>query len=188
MGCILKCPVRNTGPKHKNVWLSDVENVLRVIQVNQPGIQRGYPENNPHCMCCSWYHTLYMLSSVSPKSFSEIPQEKTRWPHRLPWKSRDLSGVISSLRVTCDSLLGLARHPTLDTRSTGTLFLFSCPSLFSYFFLFLLLFHFLHTLSICLMQALLQNTATSFSLYPALLPPLPLAVHSNIPPPLPISL
>lgn len=87
---------------------------------------------------------------ISPKEFPlnhfRNLTEKTRWPHQLPWKSRDPSAVISSLKVRSDSLLWLAKLPTLGIRSAETLILFSCLSFCSS--LLLLSFCSLHTLNI----------------------------------------
>lgn len=86
------------------------------------------PENEPYCMRHSKHHAVHMPRRVSLKSFSETSPEKTRWPHELLWKSRDPSAVISLLKVTSDSLLWLARLPTLGIRSARTLILFVCLS------------------------------------------------------------
>lgn len=74
------------------------------------------PEHEPYCMRHSQHQAFHKLSWVSPKSFTETSLGKTRRPHQLLWKSRDPSGVFSSLKVTCDSLLWLATHPTLGRK------------------------------------------------------------------------
>ncbi len=129
--------------------------------LHQTGMKTS-PENEPCCMRHSRHHAVHKPRRVSPKSFSETTPEKTRWPHQLPWKSRDPSAVISSLKVTCDSLLWLAKLPTQGTRSAGTLILFSCLSLC--FSLLLLPCCSLHTLSICISWAFIGYTTISFSL------------------------
>ena len=80
----------------------------------------------PCSMRQSPHRALHKPRRVSSKSFSETSPEKTRWPHKLPWKSRDPCAVISSLKVTSDSLLWLAALLKPDARSAAALILFSC--------------------------------------------------------------
>ena len=103
--------------------LCDQQSALKMTPLHQTGMQTS-PVSEPRCMRHSQHHAVHKPRRVSPKSFSETSPEKTRWPHQLPWKSRDPCAVISSLKVTCDSLLGLATLPTLGTRSAKTLILF----------------------------------------------------------------
>lgn len=130
------------------------------------------PENEPCCMRHSQHHAVHKPRRVSLKSFSETSPEKTRWPHQLPWKSRDPSAVISSLKVTSDSLLWLARLPTLGARSARTLILFSS---LAHRFSVLLPPWIVHTVSHWITQAFITSSHPHF--------PFLLHLHSNLPHP-----